>query len=156
MQKRFQFFTGFKQLIEQKNILIRCFREENTDSIKLRFPKDFTRSFVNYFYRRYFNFIKISVTSAGYDNITKILNPKNKTEIIIKDPVKEPGIFQTSFRSEGRLRSSKRNYSEKYFWLIDALGSSGNPVGDLESVLQDVVQLSEVSLRLKWTCPPSS
>ena len=38
-QNRFQFFTGFEQLIEQKNILILCFSEENTDSTLLLIPK---------------------------------------------------------------------------------------------------------------------
>ncbi|CAD7770539.1 MAG: hypothetical protein KBONHNOK_00358 [Candidatus Methanoperedenaceae archaeon GB50] len=39
LQNKFQFLTGLKEIIEQKNIFVLCFIEENTDSTRLLSPK---------------------------------------------------------------------------------------------------------------------
>jgi len=39
LENRFQFTTEFLAVIEQKNILILCFKEESIDPSKLLFPK---------------------------------------------------------------------------------------------------------------------
>jgi len=45
LQNRFQLLTGFFAVIEQKKILIFCFKEENTASTLLLLPKGFVLVF---------------------------------------------------------------------------------------------------------------
>jgi len=57
LQKGFQHLIGFLDVIEQKNILILCLKELNTDSTKLRFPNQARISKINNYSRN--SFIKI-------------------------------------------------------------------------------------------------